>query len=417
MCNTMSRHLYFCLTVIASFTSLRASDRVAVRATTSTWSPDRPSGPDAVFEAARNELLVGGFDPLAHNLLDASEKFTKIVFHVPSLERRRAITYRNAEGDNLLAEWSIHESFFTGSIVLRDTPYYSTYVMQLGSDYWLTRNGLADLLTALIAWDALPAKLPGLEVSVPPDYPTTAEFVGSPPALFTSVGFIRDFHVSGKGGGGNLYIQFNVGKSFTNGVYPVHSFVPERFPPLTDLVQSWDQKKLLEEVGKPPANPRIGDNLAQARDLILITELARRGMGETDLVNLLASASPKSLADRAAVVFQALDNTGRHSDFDRYFQSMLGAYERLGPPANQAVTEAFRVLARHRTCAPDFEAAALGLLRKNIFQGGAMNYLSECSSSEESLHTVDAAPLPAELSRQRELTLMQIRRRLAQPRE
>jgi hypothetical protein len=40
-----------------------------------------------------------------------------------------------------------------------------------------------------------------------------------------------------------------VGKTFSARYYPVPPFIPERFEPLTDLVKTWDFRRIWAEVG------------------------------------------------------------------------------------------------------------------------------------------------------------------------
>src|SRR5579864_3367129 len=103
----LRRHIQFGLLIIfACSLDLRAAERVSVRVAPDSKSQPsaRPATEQTTFDAALSDLGHGSFDPLATELENAEEQWTRSIFNVPSLSRARAITYRNAGGDNLLTE-------------------------------------------------------------------------------------------------------------------------------------------------------------------------------------------------------------------------------------------------------------------------------------------------------------------------
>jgi hypothetical protein len=299
--------------------------------------------------------------------------------------------------------------------------------MKLSTTRWQTQAGLAEFLTELIAWDGIPKPVPFLEIRIPPEYPNTAEFAGMPPLLYSELGFMRDFNVSGRATEGHLFLGFGVGKLFTQGVYPVGPFIPERFPNLNDLAALWDERRIVSEIGKPNdrdfnGNPvllrgvhRCG-GFTDARDTVLITELARKGLSEAILGKLLTDVEPARLECRAGIVFQALRNTGKDSDFDRFFPAIVSSYEAKGPDADGGITAVFRELNVREQCSVEFEKAALRLLRKGIGQSPALFYLGRCANSEESMELIDATSVPETLIQYKQSALLQIQNRLTRPR-
>jgi hypothetical protein len=398
------------LTVLACACQLHAVERIRVEVDP-TWSAAAGPATDKIFDAAINDLEHGSFDPAATALANAEEKWTALIFNLPSLARARAITYRNSVGDNLLMEWHFQESFAEGNVILRDTPYYSTFSIGLTSGSWQTRDELGNLLAALIRWQTAPINISGLPVSVGPDYAETAAFSGMPPALFLIRGFVRDFFVLGRASQGQLFIQVDVGKSYSDGLEGVPAFVPERFPPLRALARSWDVQKILQEIGRP-TDPSVGGHFSDKRDFILITELARRGLGEAEVIRLLVAVPPRDLESRASAVFSAMNDTGKDSDFDRYFQPMLAEYQRIGPSADGAVREAFRAVARRKVCAPEFEQSAVRLLHMGTVQDMALFYLGECSNSEEVTSILESVAVPEKFVHLKESILAGIQNRI-----
>lgn len=401
--------------------NLIAADHVAITESPGDWSGG--ASIVAPFDAAQADLQKGSFDPRAKDLLAASERFTKQVFRVPSLERRSTITYRDVWGDNLLAEWSFHEPFAEGTAIHRDTPFNSTFLMKLATDSWRTKGGLRDLLTALIDWNNNPGRLGYVALRLSPGYPSPPRFLMLGPVV-SELAFLHDFNGQGAASEGSLYLSMRVGKSFTRGIYPIGPYIPERFPSLRELAASWDDNQIFRELGKPNdrdfnGNPVVVDNdsrrfgdFTDARDGVLVDELVRRDYNEANLIHLLTNGTPQRLWRRAILVFQAMQDAGKISDFDRYFQSILAGYQGVGPAADGAVAEMFRVLARRKKCGREFEESAFDLLRRGTVQFSALGHISDCSASPEALRMLESTPVSDQLANDKEWAVAQIRRRL-----
>jgi hypothetical protein len=126
-----SRNILFWFLIVAAYScQLRAVERIHVEVDP-TWDQREVSATDKNFDAAISDLEHGSFDPLASEFANAEEQWTALIFNLPSLARTRAVTYRNAVGDNLLMEWDFQEPFAGGNVILRDTPYYSTFSVRL----------------------------------------------------------------------------------------------------------------------------------------------------------------------------------------------------------------------------------------------------------------------------------------------
>jgi hypothetical protein len=199
-----------------------------------------------------------------------------------------------------------------------------------------------------------------------------------------------------------------VGKAFTESFYPVPPFIPERFPPLTDLVHSWNSEKIWSEVGKP-AGPHPWEDYSDHRDGILITELVRRGVNEERFSELLRTANPATLENRANVVFGALRAAGNGPALTRFIGPALATYEQIGLSATDAVDVLF--IHARRDCSLAFEEQALSLLKKGIFLGPAFTYLGECSTSKEVLQTLESFSSPLETEPQRNAAVQRLRGR------
>jgi len=375
------------------------------------WTPAENTRPDVLLHAEQKDLTGGGFDPRADLLLKAAEGFTKDVFNFSGLTFLRAITYQNDNSDEMLVEWTFKGPATGGTLVLRDTPYRSEYTMRFNGCSCRTREDLSRLLTALVVWTKRPVNLANININLPMSYPNSAAFGGAPPPLFSEVGVIRDFNLLGWVTDQDLYLRINVGKAFTESYYPVPPFIPERFPPLTELLQLWSSRRIWGELGRP-AGPNKDVDLSEIRDEILITELARRGLSENEFVELLRNVRPYRLYSRARDVIESLHKAGNAMDFNRYFEAALRMYQGLGPSANNAVRELFRQRFRRAGCAEQLEADALRLLRENVFQEVAIGYLGECSTSEDTVRAIVAASVPDGFVSQKEMALRDVRKRL-----
>jgi len=224
--------------------------------------PNSPAGAAGAFRAAQARLSAGGFDSAAEVLLAAAAGFTKSVFGVPSLRFQRAVTERVStgaqRGDVLIAEWGFEESFGSGLIVLTDTPYYSTYAFRVRDCHIRTQAELTAFLKAALVWGGSPV-LPNAEpapassdvrmggvplgpyfvVTLPAGPPPITFFRGSPRTPRSTYEYVADFEIDGLLEGEEWFLTFGVGKAYTQGIYPVRARIPERFPPLGELVKSW----------------------------------------------------------------------------------------------------------------------------------------------------------------------------------
>lgn len=381
--------------------------RIAFRQSTDgSLSPE--GQPDALFKASERELREGAFDPAAGALLAAAVTFTKSIFNVPSLHFQRAVTRRDA-GDIVVAQWNIDEPYAKGSIILVDTPVVSLYELHLAGVSLNSRDDLATFLSKLLIWGKPPLDAQSVTLGLPAGVEGIREFSGKFATPPVSTPVIRDVYISGIADGNESFMTVQVGKGFTRSAYPVPPFIPERFPPLTELAHSWTFARLWGEVGKT-FDLRIHMDFSEHRDEILIKELIRRRLSEDQFLDLLSNTKPGYMESRAGIVFSALASTGKEASLNRYFESALNMYERIGPVAGSAAELVFRFASR--SCSPALEAHAVRLMKSGVFQKGALSYIGACSSSSEMLRAVEAVSVPDSLVQQKETVLRGIRRRL-----
>jgi hypothetical protein len=115
----------------------------------------------------------------------------------------------------MLVEWSFNEPFWKGTLVLRDTPFLSQYMMQFNGCACRSKENLARLLTALVIWGKPPISVGGIDIRLETSFPQAGAFSGGPPPPFAEAAVIRDFNFWGWLKDQDLYLNVNVGKSFT----------------------------------------------------------------------------------------------------------------------------------------------------------------------------------------------------------
>jgi hypothetical protein len=389
-----------------------------VSATFARPADDSPIRADGRFHAAEARVS-GAYDPTADALLQAAEKLVKSIFNVPSLQFQRAATERVSagpkRGDVLIAEWNIREKFAEGPIVLVDTPYYSYYYLRLANCSIRSQADLTAFLSTALIWGKAPifahagppspqVNSPGMTVLVPAS-PALTYFKGD---LFTGAAYpgVGDFSFEGLLEGTDWFLNLRIGKSFTRSAYPVPPWVPERFPPLADLVKFWGLAQVRGEVGNKVKPFEGGPEFTGERDKILIAELARRGLSEDEVLDLLTDVerTADGYQGRLISMIEGIRASGTDPFMSRFFTPALKAYEGIGPVAAKAVETLFGNAAVPR-CPVDVEADALAVVKKGVFFEGPLNYLALCSTSPKTLAALQALNVPIEWQRQRNFAI------------
>ena len=176
--------------------------------------------------------------------------------------------------------------------------------------------------------------------------------------------------------------------------------MPERFPPLAELVKTWTTSRIRADVGNEVGASAYNSS-SDPRDRVLITELARRGLTTEEIVDLLGSAPPGRLPSRVGTVIAALRAAGNTVPLSSFIGPALERYRQIGPKADPAVEALFdyakagcsqwvpeKIDKALRDGAPVFEEQAIKALREGMFVRGPLVFLSVCSASEEGLAAV-----------------------------
>ena len=336
------------------------------------------------YASALESTATGAYDPAADKLLVAADKYTRDVFPVPSLRRETAATHRG-NGDVLQVWWKFDESFGKGDLVLIDDPFDSNYWFRFSAPLTPTSSDLVKKILGLITWGTPQLYLRPREIFLPA--------VGAAQDHFLVVNHLSPysnsklhFEMTGFEDRGVWLIKVSIGKPLVRDNYPVRALIPERFPPLDELVRTWSFRRIWNEVGATYA--KDGD-LSEHRDRMLIDELVDRGLTTDEIVELMINTDPSNLPMRAHDVLAPLREHGKaKAVVPAIFAPVLKFYERTGPRAASAAEALFHEASRN--CGGEaMESAALRVLAAGLFVDGPLRYLSNCSASQETLDRLE----------------------------
>jgi hypothetical protein len=367
--------------------------------------------PDLRYHEAEKRLAENAFDPAADGLLRAAERFTSLVFKTPGPALRKAATYKDGHGDHLIAQWTFEQSAVRGTVILVDHPWRSLYHFRLTGYRIAVREDVNRLVSALVEMNKPP-------IRIEPDRcrykvfgeggAITSFSWGYDPRIPTATPFIDDFSVLGASDGGEWFVTASLGKALTATYYPVDPFVPERFPPLDELVKTWSDDRIRAELARTGRADVFGH-----RQDILLAEAVRRGLSTEQIVELLRSAPAGQERTRLSSVVRLLERSGQGSRFSEYFEPALRTYEQMDSRRVKDAVELLFFRARKR-CSPAFEQQALRILREgeNRLADGPVLYLDFCATSEEALQVLETLRASDVLESRRQSAVQRIRNRL-----
>jgi hypothetical protein len=370
------------------------------------WSMPDSIKADRLFDSASSALADGSFDPLAQPLLESAEAVSRMLFQLPTLKLAHSITNRSEDGDVMLVEWTFNEQILQGSVILRDTPLFSQYLFHLSGYTVQSLEDINTLLSKLLVLRKPPIDLtlPSLRVTVAGTAPVRG-FSGTFVTPRRANESVMHFALLGTNASNDFFLSVRLGKGFTTTYYPVPPFIPERFPPLTQLVSSWSSVRLREELGRESPS-----TFTEFRDPIIMTELVKRGVSQELFLDLLANAGRAPLEQRAGIFFGTLIKAGQADIITRYFLPALAMYEHVGPAADNAALTLFRSALWN--CPPGIDGRIVQLFKDGMFQNADLSYFEHCSSSLDSMSLVESTKVPEQLKNRKELVLRSIRERL-----
>jgi hypothetical protein len=351
---------------------------------------------DEGYSKLSHELEGGSFDPAASELLRATTNFTKGAFRLPSLRLESAITKRtDEEGDLIFVKWSFSEAIGAGSVVLKDSPYYFLYSFHVTRSRLSSENELDAFLRSLVAWGGKPVYFTTEAKSVRiPSAGGVSPFYLSIPGSQSP--YAAGFSIDGISYEHDTFLSIFMGKQIAGDIYPT-KWIPERFPPLSELVRNWTLSQIQNEIGKG----RRGFP-SEERDRVLFREIVRRGVDQEQLLDMLKEGKFNWL-------FEELREAGHTDLVASSFKTMVDLYRRkliLAGPVE------FAVFMLRSSCAVPDEGDVTLLVRDDILRFGGLVYLHDCGKSRETLDDLKEVDVPETFATQKAATIAAIGDRL-----
>jgi hypothetical protein len=357
-----------------------------------------------LFMDLMTRVKSGHFEAEAAGVLTSAETCTLSEFDLPNLQLELKTTLRDGGGDNLIAAWKFQDRDRAGTVILNDTPYFSQYVLRVSNPKITSASDAQEFLNSLFDKASLPVEVRATKFTVSTSgarVRVDAHFMMSPQPL------VHEFRLSGTGYPDAWYGTVLFGKGLLQKCYAEPTFIPERFPALTELVKSWSVSRLWSEFGDKFDSP-LARQHADDRNRVIITELLRRGMSPDDVIRLL-QLDPNHRAERWVLLVTSSLVQERPGWVDEYLRPILTMYESVGPSAAAAVVNLFGAAALQ--CSHVAESVASDALNDPTARLGASAYLTRCSSSVETLgmlrQMVNSGQLPE--SERHALSLMETR--------
>lgn len=365
---------------------------------------NRDTWPDSAHLRSDAKISNGRFDSRAKPLLDAAEGFTRRFLSVPSLAFDKVATFpmevagSMLSGDAIYARWRFEEPYGKGVLILIDTPFAFWYSVRLSPCRVASQTDVKDLLSAIFTHPSALSNLRDKIVELDSERAGRRFFYGSYLRAATPG---RDyFDIRGLATAGDCFLSANLGKNRADAEYREVKFIPERFPPLSELAPAWPTDRLWKEIGKV-VGP--GEPVSEERDEFLIAELLKRGITREDFLRLLSDVERWNVGNRASRVMSVILRTGRKDLVEQHFPAVMALYERLQGPINRPTEGFFRMAGRD--CKPIYHQQAIELLGRGRIMSGPLLYFSRCGASEEALRVVERSALPPELEDQRRYVL------------
>lgn len=347
------------------------------------------------------------------DLVRAGERGFESVLNLPVGSRHGMVTLKDNGVDVLVGNWDSGQSSKLGisGFWIWDTPDYAWFVVGSTRDNFSSLHSTAGWLEEVLKW----------QFAAPEPLPLHLRYLSNSTSAFLN-GFAvlpyaergSSYLVSGIGVGSDAYVLLKLGKSYLTRLYPEGgAYVPERFPPLRDLVKAWSQEQILSEVGKMwlKEQPDANNNF---RDSILISAAVEGGLKAADLESLLLPSNvPSELAwsQRVSAVLAALTEHHQIAQARNVIAKAtieIGSREDVGENALRVV---FRWLGQSSDV--DFCDLAVQCLKTCRYDSPPLYYLLAHGRSSEIYTSVKEAHIGSGSQALRDQVLREISDRIA----
>ena len=187
---------------------------------------------------------------------------------------------------------------------------------------------------------------------------------------------IPHFSIAGVNKGGSWFVTATFDKQGTGTSYHMLPYVPERFPPLSELAQSWSFERVLSEYSASKSDER---------KRTLIAELARRGMSNDQFTIFLSKVAlcfgGKCPNDGMREVFFGFEQADKKDSLPRYFDVGVAFFEQIDPRAQSEISVWLWEAAS--TCSPGCEGPSIQFVKSGKYVESARSFLKKCAVTEE----------------------------------
>ncbi|HLK63470.1 MAG TPA: hypothetical protein VKU19_08520 [Bryobacteraceae bacterium] len=370
----------------------------------------------AIIEETRALAMRQTRDSWESELLRAAERSFAQAVSAPVGPLLGMATTHTNDGDVLVAQWEPGAAASAGvlGISMWDTPDYSWFMLKCDPVELESYSSTQVILKKLLKW---PLPLPEPLVLVGSyglgNSGTFFAAAASLPHLERGLEY-RLFAVRSSAGS---YVLLKLGKGLFLLNYPEGGvYVPERFPPLRQVIATWPKEAVFAEVGKiwAKSSAYATNNV---RDKILILQAAQSGFSDSDLRSLMLPANvPGDVAwsQRASAVMDALIKTqqvDKYHDVIEEVTLQIGSREDSGEFAAKVVFDALRMAATG-----DYSSLALKCVAKCIYVDAPLRYLVDRGATESVYSQLDRAIVPQNSEWLRRQALDKIRERIGKAR-
>jgi len=321
-------------------------------------------------------------------------------------------TVKNEGDDVLIAQWQPGQPAATGveGFWVWDAPDYSWFVLKCDPANFKSPASAQDFLGRILKWET--GAPDPLRMNLRYAASEVGDFLDGTADLWL-VGSGTKYRVLGVRSGPDSYLLVQVWKELFRLGYPEGGvYVPERFPPLKELVKGWSKERILSEVGRLWDRSDWFANIA-IRDQILIAESARRGLGRSDLELLFFPSNVpgfRAWSWRTGSVMTALVHTNQvdgNREAIADIAMKLGTRDDIGRFALQNI---FDGLSQSKG---DFTGLALECLSKCVNVEPPLSYLRKRGNTEDVYAKVKRAVVVDLVQEaQRDAALAEIRARI-----
>lgn len=217
----------------------------------------------------------------------------------------------------------------------------------------------------------------------------------------------------------SAFIAFRCGKNLVTGTYQKGGvsrtttiyeegmvWVPERFPPLKERVRQVEKGALVSDLGWSPE-----------RDRILLDELFRRGIEESEFRKLMLIGEPAGTSltdqqrhDRVYLVLRRLAAAGEAGFYEKWIREAVSDYVGLGDEGLPML----RAVVSGMTAAEgvDFSDVVISLMRDGELFDEGLRYFSFRGSTPQHLEAISGLEVPSKSESFKKHILERIERRI-----